>query len=164
VESGGATERRAMDWTAAGLPVVLAAGEPDEDDGPLTPIPEGETLGTVDPFAPVLGALARLDAGQDCAATWRVYDGTRRYDVSMTDLGDETLEGDRDWTYAGPARKCRILFKRIGGFSADRPPRAPESDYTRLIWFAPLDAGRHLPVRFRAEWSLGYATARIALR
>lgn len=157
----GATDLLEMAWTPGGDPVILAAGEPEEE--PLTPIPPGELAGTVDPFFPFLDMMARLDSGGDCTRAYRVYDGTRRYDLTFADQGSEAVEADRRWTYDGPARRCSLHFQRIGGFEVaeDRPVREAEID--RRIWFARLD-GAHVPVRFAVDWALGTAVARIDLR
>lgn len=157
----GETDLRKMSWTPEGVPVILAAGEEEEE--PRTPIPPAELADTVDPFFPVLDMMARLDTGGDCARTYRVYDGTRRYDLRFADLGADAMEADRGWTYDGPARRCSLHFLRVGGFPVeeDRPVREAEID--RQIWFAPMD-GAHVPVRFAVDWALGTAIARIDLR
>lgn len=162
LERRGTTDRLDLLWPAAGEPVARALPEPEEDE-PLTPIPPGETLGTVDPAFPVWDLMARLDRGEGCTAQHRVWDGVRRYDIGFADLGAETLPADRDWTYGGPARACRMTFRRVGGFPAEVADNAREADFSRTLWLAPL-AGRHVPVRFRAAWPLGVATARIDFR
>ncbi len=154
---GGDPKVRIVGWE--GAEVVRTDVPPPEEE--LTPIPAGETVGTVDPAFPWLDTLARLDGGESCDATYRVYDGTRRMDITLSGLREEVLEADRGWTYAGPAVACRLTFRRIGGFSIDR--EVEEQDYERVIWFARID-GAFAPVRLRVEWPLGYATARIDLR
>lgn len=160
VISGSDRNLRELAWAADGTPMVLAAGVEDPDDGPLTPIPAGETQGTVDPFYPVLDMMVRLDKGLDCAGTYRVYDGTRRYNLRFADLGAGELDGDRKWTYSGPAHRCSMHFIPVGGFEQDR--EFTETEIDRRIWFARMDEG-FVPVRFAVDWALGTAVARIDL-
>ncbi|MEL6232872.1 MAG: DUF3108 domain-containing protein [Pseudomonadota bacterium] len=160
VISGSDRSLRDMAWAADGTPVVLAAGEEDPDGGPLTPIPAGETQDTVDPFFPILDMMARLDKGLDCAGTYRIYDGTRRYNLRFADLGTAELNGDRNWTYSGPANRCSMHFIPVGGFEQDR--EFTEDEIDRQIWFARFDE-RFVPVRFAVDWALGTAVARIDL-
>ncbi|MEM9049466.1 MAG: DUF3108 domain-containing protein [Pseudomonadota bacterium] len=154
----GETVRREMAWSSDGIPKILAAG--GEDDDPLTPIAPEEIRNTVDPFFPILDMMERLDRGAGCVQTYRVYDGTRRYDLRFDDLGSAELDGDRRWTYAGPARRCSMHFLPIGGFEVDR--EFTENDIDRRIWFARVEE-RHVPVRFAVDWALGTAIARIDL-
>jgi hypothetical protein len=162
VTSRGVTEARELHWPAAGLPHLREAPEAEEE--PLTPVPEGATLATVDPLFPVLDAMARLDRGEGCTGRWPVWDGTRRFDVSLADLGAEEVAADRDWTYAGPARACRLGVQRIGGFPVRGRWQTPEAEVRRIVWFADIDGRGHVPVRFEVNWPLGIATARIDLR
>lgn len=157
MDRGDGPEQRLVAWEG-GVPVRVEAPLPEEE---LTPIPEGEMAGTVDPAFPWLDTLDRLDAGQGCGGTYRVFDGIRRLDVTVIPAGPEALEDDRGWTYEGPAVACRLAFRRVGGFPVER--ETVESDYSRTIWFAEIGGG-HVPVRLSVEWPLGYATARIDLR
>lgn len=156
-DDGDGPESRIVAWKE-GAPVRIEAPPSEEE---LTPIPEGEMARTVDPGFPWLDTMQRLDAGRGCGGTYRVFDGIRRMDITVTALGTDALEDDRGWTYEGAAIACRLGFRRIGGFPVDRD--VTESDYQRTIWFAEMD-GAHVPVRLSVEWPLGYATARIDLR
>lgn len=137
---------------------------PPDDDQPRTPIPEGALTGAVDPMFPILAAMRKMDAGDGCAGDHRVYTGRTAFQMTLRDLGSETLEGDRDWTWSGPARRCSISMRRIGGFRVKTNWwEQDEADMTRDIWFAALPAGA-APVRLRIEGPLGFAIGRIDLR
>jgi hypothetical protein len=156
------SRRRSVHWPHPGAtPQVDHAGVPPE--GPLTPIPPGELAGAEDPAAALLSLLDQVSAGQGCGGTWRLFDGVRRMDMTVVDEGRDRLEADRDWTYAGPALRCRLHFERVGGFEADEPRETAERDYDRLLWIADLPGGP-APVRLRVSWPLGFATGRIDLR
>lgn len=156
-DGDGSARQRIVAWDG-GTPVRIEAPPPEEE---LTPIPEGELEGTVDPAFPWLDTIARLDAGGRCTGAYRVFDGVRRLDLTLTDLGAAMLEDDRGWTYSGPAVACGLEMRRVGGFPPERD--VAESDYDRVMWFARV-GGAHMPVRLSVEWPLGYATARIDLR
>ncbi|MEO0678958.1 MAG: DUF3108 domain-containing protein [Pseudomonadota bacterium] len=158
------TSRRVVRWDSeAAAPVVTI--DASADDGPRTPIPAAELTPTVDPAFPLIDALRRVGEGGDCSSRYRVFDGERRFNIIIEDEGDDVLEGDRDWTYAGPARRCRLRFQRVGGFlvESDAPVQAEENEYDRTVWLARLPDGM-APVRLRVSWPLGYATGRIDLR
>jgi hypothetical protein len=161
---GEKSSRRALRWDGApgeaGAPSVEVASN---DPEPLTPIPQPELEGTVDPAWPIWDSLNRIEAGGDCASRYRVYDGVRRFDIVLEDAGTETVEKDRDWTWGGEALVCRLKFERVGGFPVDDERRAEESEYERLLYVARTEDGA-MPVRLRVQWPLGYATARIDLR
>lgn len=157
--------RREVRWdgpvAAGALPSAeVASSEPEV----TTPIPPEELAGTVDPAFPVWDVMRKVEAGEGCAGTWRVYDGVRRFDLTLEDQGIEVLEADRDWTWGGEALRCRLYFRRVGGFPVDpeRPVR-DESEFERLLYVARTPEGA-LPVRLRVQWPLGYATGRIDLR
>jgi hypothetical protein len=159
---GGEARRRLVAWPGPeARPRVDHAGNPPE--GPRTPIPEAELEGVVDPGTAILRMLDRVAAGEGCGGTWRLYDGVRRLDLTVTDEGTERLEADRDWTYSGPARRCRLNFARVGGFEADEPRETAESDYDRRLWIAELPGGV-APVRLSVSWPLGAAVGRLDLR
>ena len=105
---GEGPRERALEWMAGEL--VQVTGTPSDRE--LTPIPAGEMAGAVDPAFPWLDTLARLDRGEDCDATYRVFDGVRRMNITMVPLGTNVLTDDRGWTYEGLARACGIKFAR----------------------------------------------------
>lgn len=159
----GRDSLRRVRWDEAGAAEVIAAEEARRDPGPLTPIPEAEMADTVDPAFPVVDALNRVAQGRGCGGTWRIFDGVRRMNVTLTDEGEDLLTADRDWTYAGPARRCRLSFERVGGFPPPKPDAPAERDYARLLWIAELPEGP-APVRLEVSWPLGVAVGRIDLR
>ncbi len=153
---------REVRWPSPGArPVVTEPGPPP--DGPLTPLPEGALASAVDPGSAALLTLAQAEAGRGCGGTWRLFDGVRLMEMTVIDEGEERLVADRDWTYSGPALRCRIRLKRLGGFPADEPRETEEREYDRRLWLAPVE-GDMAPVRLEIDWPLGAATARVDLR
>lgn len=90
---------------------VVAAVEPPAEDDYREAVPIALQQETVDPLTATLNALA-----SQCRGTVRVFDGRRRYDMELTDLGDADVPRSRGAAYAGPARHCRSEMRPIGGF------------------------------------------------
>ena len=155
----GKPRNRLVIWDGSGAaPEVDFFGDPPEDE--LTPVPAEALPRSVDPGTALLALMDQIAAGEGCEGSWKIYDGVRMMDLIVRDEGPDMIEADRDWTYAGPALRCRVGFNRVGGFRVDKPPKTDEADFDRLLWIADLEAGP-TPVRLQVSWPLGYATARI---
>ena len=159
---GRRTFDRLVTWAPGSAPEVEHRGDGPEDEE-LTPVPQDDIHRTLDPAAAVLAVLDQVEAGRGCAGEWPIYDGVRRMDLLVRDEGAERIEADRDWTYAGPALRCRLGFRRVGGFPVDADRKAPEAEFDRVLWIAEMPAGP-TPVRLKVSWPLGYAIGRIDLR
>ena len=111
---------------------------------------------TVDPLTASLTAMA---AG--CAGTVRVFDGRRRDDLELADMGDSVVETSSDQVYSGPARRCRAVVQALGGFWRT-DPRQGETPTTLDSWIAvPRPGMLALPVYL--ELSSARGTLRIHL-
>ena len=86
---------------------VDPTAEADDRDA----VPPALQLATVDPLTASLAAVAL-----GCRGTLRVFDGRRRYDLLLNDLGAAETPSARHTIYAGPARHCRGTIQSIGGF------------------------------------------------
>lgn len=147
---------------------VVAAVEPppEEDDRP--PVPEELRRATVDPLSGVLTALVAASQGNGCTRTVPVYDGRRRYDMTMRDWGMRPVSASRYSIFAGPARECRVTYTPVAGYSP-RPPTtmfwkrdeardggAVEDRPPVDLWIAPVVAGAPpIPVRVETDSALG---------
>jgi hypothetical protein len=130
-------------------------------DYPISPIPENSTEDTVDPFVPVFEMARTLDASGRCEGRYAIFDGIRRYDITLTDQGDQTLIAKNANDYAGPAHVCEIGLTRIGGFSTERSLfQFGESSISRTLYFGQV-RGHWVPVRFELDSPLGMAVARL---
>jgi hypothetical protein len=95
---------------------VVAAIEPPALDDYRDPVPVALQQETVDPLTATLSALASR-----CQGRVRVFDGRRRYDIELADLGDVDVERSLDTLYSGPARCCRSEMHPIAGFWNTEP-------------------------------------------
>lgn len=127
---------------------------------PLSPVPEESTVGTVDPFAPVFLLSQQLGDGQPCVGFFQIYDGIRRYNVTVAEGATREIQDSLPF-YSGTVRTCEIAVERIGGFSERRGVfRFGEGEISRRLYFGELN-GRWWPVRFEIDSPLGEAVARL---
>ncbi|MDX1576757.1 MAG: DUF3108 domain-containing protein [Kiloniellales bacterium] len=157
------TRTTRVDWTGEAAPRTEA--EPPPDLEKVTPVPEAATVGTSDPLTVVLSVLDRLAETGRCEAEAKIWDGRRRYDISVTHLGEERLVADRPWAYDGVATRCTLQFERIGGFWREQPRwRDPDEEGappSRTLWVAEIAPGRWTLVRAEVETSYGTVVGRL---
>ena len=127
---------------------------PDADDREI--VPEAARRNTIDPLSAALRAAysaSGLGGRMPCDDTIPVFDGRRRYNLEFEDAGTERIEGPY---FSGIVRKCRILLKRLVGFSQNPfLPRSKDPEGGE-IWFADLVPGwPPVPVRFKTDVGLG---------
>ena len=151
-----------VDWNGAAPPRTEARPPPDPEQ--VTPVAAATIRGTRDPLTVILSLLDRLAATGRCEGEAKVWDGRRRYDISVSHLGEETLIADRPWAYAGNAVGCALDFERIGGFWRDRPGRRDGDESAalrRVIWAAEIAPGRWALVRAEVETRYGTVVGRL---
>jgi hypothetical protein len=154
----GTPRRVSIDY-ATGAPVASVEPPPTQDDrDPVTP---EQQKGTIDPVSAVLDLAERVAHGEGCGATERVFDGRRRFDILVGDLGMQMLDRNSRSPYAGMAQVCDFTIDKIAGFNR-RPSTGSGYDTAQpekvvyRSWSMPLLPGLPaLPVRIRGEGSLG---------
>lgn len=145
------TRRRLLFRPDGGLDVTESPPEAARSDAP----PAALLRGRIDPASALLALAERFARGGRCAGRAAVFDGRRRYDLALADLGAETLGRSRYSLFAGSARRCRATVTRLSGFRSDgtRLGRMPEKID---VWLAPPVSGAPpLPVRLEGESSYG---------
>jgi len=152
--------RTTVDWKGAGLPLTTVVPPPDPEE--VTPVPPASIAGTVDPLTVLLKTLDGLAKTGRCEGTARIYDGRRRYDIVIEHLGNGQLKADRPGAYAGPAVRCRLYAKKIGGFYRDATEwSSDEDEIERIAWIARLGNGLWVPVRAEVSAPLGNVVMRM---
>jgi hypothetical protein len=84
--------------------------EPTAEADDRDPVPPALQRATIDPLTAALAAVT------DCRGTLRVFDGRRRYDLQISDLGDSDTPSARHALYSGRARHCRAAIQPLAGF------------------------------------------------
>lgn len=116
-----------------------------------------EKKGTFDPLSAVLYIASGVGAtSSPCNLSAPVYDGRRRYSITMTKVEDITITMDNG-LYKGPGYKCEIIYKQISGFS---PRVLREANFPKIYaWVAEVSSGgRHFMVPMRVWAKSQYGT------
>jgi Protein of unknown function (DUF3108) len=130
--------------------------EPDPDiEGGL---PESLPPGTVDPLSLAVAASRALVENGRCDQTLPVFDGQRRYDLTLTHIDEATLPLSDYSIYQGPAVRCSISMKRISGFRKSWKSKRQwdASSSAPTIWIAAIRQDLPpVPVRYDGAIMLG---------
>lgn len=112
-----------------------------------------------DTIDPITATLTTMEKG--CSGVVRVFDGRRRYNLNLTDMGESVVEASSSHIYAGPARRCRAVVEALGGFWVT-DPRNSETPTTLDTWIAAPRPGL-VPVPVYLELSSARGTLSIHL-
>lgn len=136
---------------------VSAQLVPTDDSGRPKPT-EQQTVDTLDPLSAILAMGHSVARAGHCEGTFAVFDGRRRYDLTLTDEGGERL--DAAPAYVGPVRRCHAAVLKIAGFSFDHDYQ-PHTTNGR-VWFAsPRPGAPALPIRIDFDGSWGLVEVRM---
>ena len=108
---------------------VRSRVEPPPEHDSRTAVPDALQQATIDPITASLRAVA---AG--CRGTLPVFDGRRRYDMHLTELGAGEVPSRRG-VYRGPARHCRATIEPHAGFWRSAPQES-ETPARLDFWIA----------------------------
>jgi hypothetical protein len=131
--------------------------EPDPDID--SRLPASLPGGTVDPLSLGIAAARALQQTGRCDQSLPVFDGQRRYDLTVKHVGEAVLPPNGYSIYHGPAVRCSFSVKRISGFrkswrSGRRWDAASSAPPT--IWMAQIRPDLPpLPVRYDGAIALG---------
>jgi len=132
---------------------VTTRVEPPPEKDNREKVPEAMTKGTIDTLTAIVALVRRFGQDGQCAGNWKLYDGRRRFDVTIYDAGEAALEASSYNVYAGQARRCRIVSRRVAGYWQGQADAAEQTGY---VWMASPAEGRPpVPVRAEAETGLG---------
>lgn len=137
-----------------------ANGEVSITAAPLTrqaqeAVQTGVANGTIDPASLVVAVVTSYANRQSCTGHFKLFDGVRRYNVAVEQVGFVDLQPLQQSYYDGAATECRATPELIQGFSnvAQNSQFYPQS---ARIWLAPAVQGfPALPVRIEAQNALG---------
>ena len=143
---------------AAGGRYDLAQDPPPEPDPDIEGgLPETLPEGIVDPLSFAIAASRALEKNGRCDQTVPVFDGQRRFDMIVKQVGATVLQPNAYSIYQGPAMRCSLSITRISGFrksqqaNRERDLRSPPT-----LWVAPIRADLPpVPVRYEGEIALG---------
>ncbi|MBL8710737.1 MAG: DUF3108 domain-containing protein [Rhodospirillaceae bacterium] len=119
---------------------------------------QGFAHGTMDPASAVVAAVAKFAATHQCAGTYKLFDGVRRYDLTLRQGGYVELPAMVQSYYDGGATECSAEPLLLEGFSS---AAAQSQFYPRAarLFLAPAVTGLPaIPVRIEAQNALGMMT------
>lgn len=70
-------------------------------------------------FDLLTGTLVMLESVQDhktCAGSFPIFDGKRRFNITLRDDGKETLAPSKYSSFSGPALRCILKVEPVAGF------------------------------------------------
>ncbi|MBY0428492.1 MAG: DUF3108 domain-containing protein [Alphaproteobacteria bacterium] len=99
---------------------VKATFTPPEGESKNEPVPTEMKRGVLDPLSGVLQIIANTTYNSECKQTVPIYDGHRRFDLTLNNSGTEELDGEDYSVFTGTAQRCIVDFKMLAGSRKDR--------------------------------------------
>ncbi len=149
----GSKRRNSLVFKPDGSVDVNQESPPDPEK--LTPIPPASIPGTVDPISAILFLAGVIEKGGACTGSIPIYDGRRRYDLSVSEGETRTFEHNEYTIFAGEATACEVEFQKIGGFRVEQS-KYSQTARDRIVWVArPFPGAPPIPVRVDVETDFG---------
>lgn len=123
----------------------------------------------VDVLTGMLALLQNANSTNKCAGKFPVFDGRRRFDVTLADDGTEVLSPSGNSRFAGETLRCIFKTEPVAGFEPKDLKRGwmVIQNYTEArhklptIWLAKQN-GRMIPVRMEITSAYGSAVANLS--
>jgi hypothetical protein len=139
--------------------IVFNKVEPLPDPAEVVALPKDAHMGTIDPLSVISQLVRMVSRGNGCAGQFLIYDGRRRYDLSLIDKGTVNLGASPHNTYEGPALACKVKYKFLGGQSKNRN-WGKSDDGDNIVFMArPNINAPFIPVSVRLATDYGVLTA-----
>ena len=135
--------------------------QPPPDLSEVFPIPRGLVKETIDPLTAIVEINRRLEREMGCNATFQVFDGRRRYDLTLADRGELTLKQTPFSSFQGKALVCAINVNMLGGHKREKSKYAATSGEKLVYVGRPLKDGPFLPVGLMVETAFGTLTGHL---
>lgn len=128
------------------------------------------TADAVDMLTGVLHMLQHSGQTEKCEGTFPVFDGKRRFNITLQDAGVETIEKSKYSTYNGQALRCTLKVEPVAGFKKKDQNRGwmAVQAHTEArkkpptLWLAKLEEkGPMVPVRMEIASAYGSVVAHL---
>ncbi|MFO1089304.1 MAG: DUF3108 domain-containing protein [Hyphomicrobiales bacterium] len=103
-----------VSWSGSALPTTYRSKQLSEDRDREVTAALNPSL--TDPLTAVM-RLALSDTASSCALTQRVYNGKEIYEFALSPAGAVKLDSSSGGAYLGPAKKCKLAYRTIAGYS-----------------------------------------------
>ena len=141
--------------------IVSSDIQPPPDLSEVFPVPSGLLKETIDPLTAIVQINRRLEHGMGCNATFPVFDGRRRYDLTLADRGELTLKQTPFSVFKGKALVCAINTNMLGGHKREKSKYTTTSGEKLVYVGRPLKDGPILPVALMVETAFGTLTGHL---
>ena len=117
----------------------------------------GMVRGTMDPLSAVAMIARKIDAGQDCSGRMPVFDGARRFDLTLTPI-PASVSPPRNLLVAlkSPPRGCDAALTLLSGFSQSAIDSGVYPKTARFWFTSDLNSPWPVLLRIDADSGLGH--------
>jgi hypothetical protein len=145
-----------------------------QDDGKAAadlPIDNALSNHAVDVLTGTLALLQNADSTHHCTGQFPVFDGKRRFNITLTDDGTEILASSRYSRFEGEAMRCILKVEPAAGFEPKDEKRGwmAVQNYTEArhklptLWLARIkDSEQVIPVRMEIASAYGSVVANLS--
>lgn len=129
------------------------------------------TANAVDMLTGTLVMMQSAKNKDKCGGSFPVFDGKRRYNITLKDGGKETLDASKYSTFEGEAMRCTVTVEPVAGFNAKDKKRGwmavqnhtEERHRLPTLWLAKLkNSGQVVPVRMEIASEYGTVVAHLS--
>ncbi len=111
---------KTVEFEYANGKAVKAVFIPPEGSGKHEPVPKEMRENALDPLNGIVQLMSRFATGRGCMQEVPIFDGHRRFDVTLSDKGGQFLKGGNYSVFTGMAKKCEVDFTMRAGSRKDR--------------------------------------------
>lgn len=124
----------------------------------------------VDLLTGTLVMLQSVRNTEKCQGKFPVFDGRRRFNITLVDEGSEVIKASKYSDFQGTALRCTLTIEPVAGFQKKDAKRGwmavqnhtEERHKLPTIWLAPLkDSGQVVPVRMEIASAYGTVVAHL---
>ncbi len=154
----GSSERVVQMGVAGGNITSVSIVPPFQGDrGERVPVTDADRRGVTDPLSGAVAVAAnraKPDEAANCARTIPVFDGTQRFDITLSYTGTRFV---RKPGYTGNVLVCQVRYLPIAGHRTDRPSvQFMQDNRDMSVWLAPVEGTRLLvPIRISVPTTVG---------
>ncbi len=156
----GKERRTRLVYRTAGPPEVSAIPAAVDDERGIV-LPE-QRLGTRDLAGGILATLMTVGRAGSCTHSEPVFDGRRRYDLVLEQVGRDRLTASDYSPFAGDALRCTLKIRKIAGFRQEQSRSSWMSGDRVTVWIGQPFAGAP-PVMVRMEMETTFGALRAHL-
>lgn len=138
---------------ADGLPLVEA--DTNLEKKKREPVEDSLKQDSVDPLTGLLSLVLQVAGAGSCEGLVPVFDGRRRFDVSLTDKGTGELPESRYNAYDGPTQLCAVTLEPIAGYRYSGIDKQQFPSEVILQGANIVEGMPPLPVRLETETAYG---------